>query len=137
MDVGELLWFGVLHRPKGVILYGQGKHELCPSLGLAYLYCRPFVDGRLLCWEGLTDCSFPIESGADVDSFGLVDPQGRSSVSNVPSLASFCQLQDLRKAVGVVAGWLELEGDFPLIGEGREGCQKGVSLQQMFCWKGE
>ena len=66
-----------------------------------------------------------------------MDPQGWSSVSNVLTFASNPQLQDLGKAIVVVAGWLQLKGDSPLFGEGWEGGQKGVLLQQMHLWKGE
>ena len=55
-------------------------------------------------------------------------PQGRSSVSDVPALAAYCELQDLRQGVAV-AGWLELEGDSKLLGKGGEGGQKGVLFQ--------
>ena len=81
--------------------------------------------------------SLPVESGDNVDSFGFVDPQGRSSVSDVPALAAYCELQDLCPGFVGEAGWLELEGDFPLLGEGVKGCQQGVLLQQMFFWKSE
>ena len=57
-----------------------------------------------------------------------MDPQGRSSVSDVPALATYCELQDLRQGVAV-AGWLELEGDSKLLGKGGEGGQKGVLFQ--------
>ena len=66
-----------------------------------------------------------------------MDPQGWSSVSNVLTFASNPQLQDLGKAIVVVAGWVQLKGDSPLFGEDREGCQYRVPLQQMFSWKGE
>ena len=66
-----------------------------------------------------------------------MDPQGRSSVSNAPTFAANCQLQDLGIWFLFVACWLEFEGDFPLFGEGGEGCQKAVPLQQVFTWKRE
>ena len=66
-----------------------------------------------------------------------MDPQGWSSVSNVLTFASNPQLQDLGKAIVVVAGWVQLKGDSPLFGEDREGCQYRVPLQKMFSWKGE
>ena len=129
MDVGELHWFGIFHGPQGLTLYDQRKHILGPLLGLAYLHCSPFVDGRLLCPEEFPNVRFPIESGADLDSTGLMDPQGGSSVSNVPTFAAYRHLQDLRKASVVVALWVEFEGHSPLLGEGGKGCQKGVPLQ--------
>ena len=129
MDVGELLRFGVLHGPQGLALYLQRKEVLGPILGLAYLHCSPFVDGRLLCPEVLPNVRLPIESRADVNSTGLMDPQRRSSVSNVPTLAAYGHLQDLRQASVVVALWVEFKGDSPLLGEDGEGCQKGVPFQ--------
>ena len=137
MDVEELSWFGVLHGPQGLALHHQRKEVLGPLLRLAYLHCSPFVDGRLLCPEEFPNVRFPIESGADLDSTGLMDPQGGSSVSNVPTFAAYRHLQDLRKASVVVALWVEFEGHSPLLGEGGEGCQEGVPLQQMFPRKSE
>ena len=128
MDVGELRWSGVLHGPQGLALYDQRKYVLGPLHGLAYLYCSPFVDGRLLCPEKLPNVRLPIESCADVDSTGLVDPQGGSSVSNVTIPAAYGHLQDLRISPVVVALWVEFEGHFPLLGEYRKGCKKGVPL---------
>ena len=61
-----------------------------------------------------------------------MDPEGGSSVSNVPTLAAYRHLQDLGKASVVVAFWVEFKGDSPLLGEGGEGCQRAVSLQEMF-----
>ena len=66
-----------------------------------------------------------------------MDPEGGSSVSNVPTLATYRHLQDLCVASVVVAFWIEIEGDSPLLGEGGEGCQKGVSLKQPFSLKRE
>ena len=66
-----------------------------------------------------------------------MDPEGGSSVSNVPTLATYCHLQDLSIAFVVVVLRVEFKGDVPLFGEGGEGCQKGVSLKQPFSWKGE
>ena len=137
MDVGELRWFGVLHGPQGLTLYDQRKHVLGPLLGLAYLHCRPLIDGRLLCSEELPNVRLPIESSADVDSTGLVDPQRWSSVSNIPTLAAYRHLQDLRVASVVIAFGVEFEGDSPLLCEGGEGCEKGVSLQELLSRKGE
>ena len=91
---------------------------------------------RLHCWEMLCHVSLPVESGDNVDSFGFVDPQGWSSVSDVPTLAACCELQDLCQGVGV-SGGLELEGDSPLLSEGGKGGQKGVLFQQMFFRMGE
>ena len=137
MDVGELGWFRIFHGPQGLTLYDQRKYVLGPLLGLAYLHCSPFVDGRFLRWESLANVRLPIESSADVDSTGLVDPEGGSSVSNIPTLAAYRHLQDLCVASVVVAFWIEIEGDSPLLGEGGEGCQKGVSLKQPFSLKRE
>ena len=72
-----------------------------------------------------------------MDSTGLVDPQGGSSVSNVLAFAANGHLQDLGVASVVVAFRVEFKGDFPLFFEGGEGCQKGVSLQEMFFWMRE
>ena len=58
-------------------------------------------------------------------------------VSNVPTLPAYRHLQDLGVASVVVAFRVEFKGDFPLFGEGREGCQKGVFLYEMFRWKGK
>ena len=102
---------------------------------MAYFHGSPIVSRRLHV-KILSDIGFPVESGDNVDSFGFVDPQGRSSVSDVPALAAYCELQDLRQGVAV-AGCHELKGDSPLFGEGWEGGQKGVLLQQMHLWKGE
>ena len=66
-----------------------------------------------------------------------MDPEGGSSVSNVPTLATYRHLQDLRVASVVVVFGVEFKGDFPLLGEGGEGCQKGVSLKRAFSRKGE
>ena len=137
MDVGELRWSGVLHGPQGLALYDQRKYVLGPFHGLAYLYCSPFVDGRLLCPEELPNVRLSIESSADGDSTGLMDPEGRSSVSNVPTLAAYGHLQDLGVTSVVVAFGVEFEGDSPLLGEGGEGCQKAVSLQEVISWKRE
>ena len=128
MDVGELLRFGVLHRPQGLTPYDKGKHVLGPLPGLAYLHCIPFIDGRLLCLKELPNVRLPIESCADVDSTGLVDPQGGSSVSNVTIPAAYGHLQDLRISPVVVAFGVEFEGNSPLLGEDGKGCQKGVPL---------
>ena len=129
MDVGELLRFGVLHRPQGLALHDQRKEVLGPLLCLAYLHCSPFVDGRLLGPEELPNVRLPVESGADLDSTELMDREGGSSVSNVPNLAAYGHLQDLREASVVVALWVEFEGDSPLLAEGGEGCEQGVPLQ--------
>ena len=129
MDVRELLRFGVRHGPQGFTPCCQRKYVLGPFLGLAYLDRSPFIQGRLLRWEEFANVSFSIESGADVDSAGLMDPQGWSSVSNVPTFAAYRHLQDLRKASVVVALWVEFEGHSPLLGEGGKGCQKGVPHQ--------
>ena len=137
MDVRELLRFGVRHGPQGFTPCCQRKYVLGPFLGLAYLDRSPFIQGGLLRWEEFANVSFSIESGADVDSAGLMDPQGWSSVSNVCFLTSNCHMQDLCKAVVVVAFGVEFKGDFPLLGEGVKGCQQGVLLQQMFFWKSE
>ena len=136
MDVGELLWVFVLHRPNCAALDHQRKHVLRPLLFLNYLHSCPSLKGGLLFPDIFSDISIPVESGDNVYSFGFMDPQGRSSVSDVPALAAYCELQDLRQGVGV-AGCHELKGDSPLFGEGWEGGQKGVLLQQMHLWKGE
>ena len=128
MDVGELLWVFVLHRPNCAALDHQRKHVLRPLLFLNYLHSCPFLKGGLLFPDIFSDISIPVESGDNVYSFGFMDPQGRSSVSNVPALAAYCELQDLRQGVAV-AGWLELEGDSKLLGKGGEGGQKGVLFQ--------
>ena len=128
MDIRELRWPGIFHGPQGLTPYDQGKHVLGPLLGLAYLNCSPFVDGRLLCPEKLPNGRLPTESSADVDSTGLVDPQGGSSVSNVTTPAAYGHLQDLRISPVVVAFGVEFEGNSPLLGEDGKGCQKGVPL---------
>ena len=128
MDIRELRWPGIFHGPQGLTPYDQGKQVLGPLLGLANLNCSPFIDGRLLCPEKLPNGRLPIESSADVDSTGLVDPQGGSSVSNVTTPAAYGHLQDLRISPVVVALWVEFEGHFPLLGEYRKGCKKGVPL---------
>ena len=128
MDVRESPWLGVLHRPQDLTLNDQRKHVLGPLPGLAYLHCSPFIDGRLLCPEKLPNGRLPIESSADVDSTGLVDPQGGSSVSNVTTPAAYGHLQDLRISPVVVAFGVEFEGNSPLLGEDGKGCQKGVPL---------
>ena len=115
-DIGKLSWFGVLNGPQGLTLYDQRKHVARPVLGLAYLHCSPFIGGRLLGWERLSNWCLSIESSADVDSTGLVDPEGGSSVSNVPTLAAYCHLQDLSIAFVVVALRIEFKGDVPLLG---------------------
>ena len=66
-----------------------------------------------------------------------MDPHGWRSVSNLPVLAAYRHLQDLGVAVVVEVFWVELEGDSPLLGEGGEGGQAGVTLQQMFPRKSE
>ena len=137
MDIRELRWPGIFHGPQGLTPNDQGKHVLGPLLGLANLNCSPFIDGRLLCPEKLPNGGLPIESSADVDSTGLVDPEGGSLVSNVPTLAAYGHLHDLRVASVVVAFGVEFEGDSPLPGEGGEGCQEGVPFQQMFPRKSE
>ena len=116
MDIRELRWPGIFHGPQGLTPYDQGKHVLGPLPGLAYLNCSPFVDGWLLCPEKLPNVRLPIESCADVDSTGLMDPQGRSSVSNLSTFSSNGHLQDLCIASVVVALWVEFEGDSPLFG---------------------
>ena len=101
MDVRELLWFGVLLSPHCLTVDGERKHELGPALGLADLNCCPFIDGQHVRWEELSNVSFPAESGDNVDSFGLVDPHGWSSISNVSCLSAYRHLQDLGVAVVV------------------------------------
>ena len=96
MNVGELLWFGVLYRPQGFALYLQRKEVLGPRLRLTYLHSSPFVDGRLLSPEVLPNARLSIESRADVDSTGLMDPQGGSSVSNGTTLSACGHMNDLR-----------------------------------------
>ena len=108
-----------------------------PRLHLTYLHGCPFIDVRLFGPKIFPSVRFAVKSGDDVDSTRLMDPQGRSSVSNAPTFAANCQLQDLRIRSLFVACWLEFEGDFPLFGEGGEGCQKAVPLQQVFTWKRE
>ena len=137
MDIRELRWPGIFHGPQGLTPYDQGKHVLGPLLGLANLNCSPFIDGRLLCPEKLPNVRLPIESCADVDSTGLVDPQGGSSVSNVTIPAAYGHLQDLRISPVVVAFGVKFKGDSPLLGKGGEDRQKGVSLQEVISWKGE
>ena len=137
MDVGELSWIPVLHGPQGLALHHQRKEVLGPLLRLAYLHCSPFVDGRLLCPEEFPNIRLPVESGADLDSTGLMDPEGGSSVSNVPTLAVYRHLQDLCVSSVVVAFGVEFEGDSPLLGEGGEDCQKDVPLQKVLSRKGE
>ena len=66
-----------------------------------------------------------------------MDPHGWGAVSNVPVLAAYRHLQDLGVAVVVEAFGVEFEGDSPLLGEGGEGGQAGVHLQQMFPRKSE
>ena len=66
-----------------------------------------------------------------------MDPQGWRSVPNLSALAADRHLQDLGVAVVVEVFWVELEGDSPLFGEGGEGGQAGVTLQQMFPRKSE
>ena len=95
MDVGELLWVFVLHRPNCAALDHQRKHVFRPLLGLTYLHSCPLPKGRLLLPDIFSDISIPVESGDNVYSFGFMDPQGRSSVSNAPTFAANCQLQDL------------------------------------------
>ena len=128
MDVGELLWVFVLHRPNCAALDHQRKHVLRPLLFLNYLHSCPFLKGGLPFPDIFSDISIPVESGDNVYSFGFMHPQGRSSVSDVPALAAYCELQDLRQGVAV-AGWLEFEGDSKLLGKGGEGGQKGVLFQ--------
>ena len=137
MDVGELSWIPVLHGPQGLALHHQRKEVLGPLLRLAYLHCSPFVDGRLLCPEEFPNVRLPVESGADLDSTGLMDREGGSSVSNVLTLATDGELQDLRVSPVVVAFGIEFKGDSPLLGEGGQGCQKGVPLQKLLSRKGE
>ena len=74
-DVGKLPRIGVLHGPQFLTLDDQRKDVLGPMLDLAYLHSCPFIDGRLLCPEQLSIVSLPIESGANVDSTGPMDPQ--------------------------------------------------------------
>ena len=69
MDVGELLWFGVLLSPHRLTLDGEREHELGPALGLADIHCCPFTDGQHGCWEELSNISSPAEGGDNVDSF--------------------------------------------------------------------
>ena len=128
MDIRELRWPGIFHGPQGLTPYDQGKHVLGPLPGLAYLNCSPFVDGRLLCPEKLPNGRLPIESSADVDSTGIVDPQRGCSVSNVTIPAADGHLQDLCVSPVVVAFWIEFEGHPPLLGEDGNGCQKCVPL---------
>ena len=129
MNVRELFWIGVLHRPEAFSVYNQRKHDLGSPLCLAYLHGRPLIYGRLLFPEDFSNIGFPVESGDNVESTGLMDPQGWGSVSDVPTFAAYRHLQDLRKASVVVALWVEFEGHSPLLGEGGKGCQKGVPLQ--------
>ena len=58
-----------------------------------------------------------------------MDREGGSSVSDVPNLAAYRHLKDLRVSSVVVALWVEFKGDSPLLGEDGEGCQKGVPFQ--------
>ena len=55
----------------------------------------------------------------------------------MPTLPAYRHLQDLGVASVLVAFRVEFKGDFPLFVEGGEGCQKGVSLQEMFFWMRE
>ena len=137
MDVRELLWFGVLLTPQVFTLDCQREGVLGPQLGLADLHCCPFIYGKLIFWEEPPNISPPIERGDNVDSSGLVDPHGWRSISNVSVLAAYRHLHDLGIAVVVEAFGVEFEGDSPLLGEGGEGCQEGVPLQQMFPRKSE
>ena len=137
MDVGELLWVFVLHRPNCAALDHQRKHVLRPLLFLNYLHSCPFLKGGLLFPDIFSDISIPVESGDNVYSFGFMDPQGRSSVSNAPTFAADRHLQDLRIRSLFVAFRLEFKGDFPLFGELGEGCEKATPPQQVFAWKRE
>ena len=116
-DVGKLPRIGVLHGPQFLTLDDQRKDVLGPMLDLAYLHSCPFIDGRLLCPEQLSFVSLPIESGANVDSTGAMDPQSRSLVSNNVLVVDTCShVQDLCKVVVVVACWLQFKGNSPLFG---------------------
>ena len=136
MDVGELLRFGIFDGPQGLTLNHQRKEVLGPLLRLAYLHWSPFVEGRLLCPESFPNTGFPIQSCGDVDSSGVMDPQGGGSVSNISSLSTNGQLYYLGVASVVVAFGVDLEGDFPFFSEGGKRRQKGVPLQKMFSRKG-
>ena len=136
-DIRELHRSGIFHGPQGLTLYDQRKHVLGLLLGLAYLHCSPFVDGRLLCWEVLPNPSLPIESGANVDAVEIVDSEGGSLTSDVLAVATNCHVKDLSITSVAVARWLQLKGEFPLLGEGGEGCETAVSFQQMFSWQGK
>ena len=89
-DIGKLPRVGVLHGPQVLTLHDQRKDVLGPMLDLAYLHSCPFIDGRLLCPEQLSIVSLPIESGANVDSTGPMDPQSRSLVSNNVLVVGTC-----------------------------------------------
>ena len=66
-----------------------------------------------------------------------MDPHGWGAVSNASGLSAYRHLQDLSVAVVVDAFGVEFEGDSPLLGEGGEGGQEGVPLQQMLPRKSE
>ena len=98
-------------------------------LSLAHLHCCPLIEGWLLCLEKFTNVRSSIQGSGKVNSFGFVDPECGSSVSNVRNLAAGCHVKDLRVAVVVVAGWLDFKGDPPLLSKDWKGGQKGSLLQ--------
>ena len=84
--VGELSWIPVLHPSSS-----EKRSTWTPSLsGLSHY--SPLVDGRLLCSEEFPNVRLPVESGADLDSKKLMDRTFECSVSNVSTLAAYCQL---------------------------------------------
>ena len=66
-----------------------------------------------------------------------MDPQSRSSVPDVSTLAPDRHLKDLRVTLVLVAACSQLKGDFPFFGQGGKGGQKASSFQLVLCWKRE
>ena len=79
--------------------------------------------------EKFTNIRSSIQGSGKVNSFGFVDPECRSSVSNVRNLPTGCHVKDLRVAVVVVVGRLDLKRDSPLFSKDGKGVQKGPLLQ--------
>ena len=98
-------------------------------LSLAHLHCCPLIEGWLLCLEKFTNVRSSIQGSGKVNSFGFVDPECGSSVSNVRNLPAGRHMEDLRVAVVVVVGRLDLKRDSPLLSKDGKGGQKSPPLQ--------
>ena len=94
-------------------------------------------ESKMRLWNGssfsksLCHVRLPVKSSDNVKSKGLVDPKGGSSVTNFTTLATLAacrEVDDLSISPVLGACWLEFKGDFPLLVQGRKGCQKSFFL---------